>query len=881
MRSDDDPRHALPRRYRFILRLLPKHLRDEHELELADELAAERPRMHRFTLDVLRAALASHVDVLRQDLRTTMRQLRRAPLFALTTIVTLGAGIAGNVAFFTLVDRVLLRPLPLANADRLVTITEENLGRGMRAFGISPANFRDAVRDTALFAAVAAHGTRTGTLRVGETRERVAIAAVGGDFFRVVGERAFLGRTLQPDDDVPNPSAIVLAFDLWQRAFGGDESIVGREIEIDGGHFRVVGVMPKGFAFPSASASLWQPLGLTATDWAQRGARYLEGIALLRPGVTVADAAPSVERVGRALSDAFPATNRGWTLLLRDARTSIVGRVRAPLVLVWAAGALVLLIAIANVASLLLTRAVARERELALRVALGARATRVSRQLATESAVLSVVSATLGLGLASSVLARIAPLVSQFVPRATDLAVDSRIIMYTALLAIGTTLVLTLVALSSMRRDRLWHALGSGRAGASPRRRRAQRGIVVGEVALAVFVLIAGALVVRTLTRLLSRPLGFDPHAVTTFRIEPPWRIEPHGSSLDAQVAAIETDRARADARLTALLARLGSIPGVERTGAINRLPLAGDWWTSSIALPNHPATSAADRTPAFVRPVTPGYFGTLGQRVLRGRSFSPADGPGGQPVVVVDAELARTLWGSADPIGREVLVDGFPGRPRPHARVVGVVESVRLDHLEGERRPAFYVPFAQAIEGFYLNWGMDVVVRSSSPVPETQIRAIAREVIPDAVVFDIATMDDVIAHSTANRRFQLFVVGCFATLALLLATIGISGTMLLSVRERREELAVRLALGATPGRVWWSVQREGVRLTARGIVLGLAAALAGARVFDSVVYDIDTRDPIAVVGAAAFALLAACLAAAVPAHRAMRIDPARAMRES
>jgi len=260
MRADRDPFRKLPLRYRALLALLPVHLREQHSEELASDLAYERPALHRFAGDILRAACASHVDVLRQDVAIALRRIRRAPLFALVAILTLSVGIGGNVALFTLVDDVLLRPLPIRNAERVVTITEENPTRGLRAFGISPANFRDAVRDTTVFAATAPHGVRTGTLRVGEARSRVSIAAVGGSFFHVIAERPLIGRTLEPEDDVPNPRVVVLGFDLWQSAFGGDASIVGRDAEIDGNRFRVVGVMPKGFNFPSGSTALWQLL---------------------------------------------------------------------------------------------------------------------------------------------------------------------------------------------------------------------------------------------------------------------------------------------------------------------------------------------------------------------------------------------------------------------------------------------------------------------------------------------------------------------------------------------------------------------------------------------------------------------------------------------
>ena len=873
-----DPLRALPLRYRLLLALLPTHLRDEHGRELYDEIAAEAPPMSRFALDTIRASIASHADIVRQDLKVALRQLRRAPTFAIVAGITLAAGIGGNVAFFTLVDGVLLRQLRLAGADRVVDITEENIGRGMRNFGISPGNYRDYARDTTIFAAAAIYNARSGTVRIGEARERVSFTAVSGDFFRVLTDAPLLGRTLQPEDDVPDATPIVVAYSFWRRTLGGDPGIVGRELEVDGRPLRIVGVMPESFEFPNPAIAFWQPIGLREPDWARRGARYVQAAARLKPGVTVAAAASAVNTVRMSLVTAYPKTSAEWTVLLRDLRASRVDSVRTPLLLVWGAGALVLLIAIANVASLLLTRAVARERELALRVALGARVARVVRQLVTEAVVLTTLSAAAGVGIAWVVLDSVRPLASNFVPRMNEVAIDGRSAMYAALLAFATTLVLTAFALSSARRDRLWKALGTGRASVSRDRRRVQRAIVVAEVALAVFVMVAGGLVVRTLTRVLSQPMGFDARDAITFRVEPPWRAKLDGTP-EEQHAALVADRRRADEAFTRLMTQLEALPGVRKAGAVNRLPLTGDWWTSSFAVPER-STDDNDRIPAYTRPVTPGYFDAMGTRVIRGRELRASDDAGAERVIVIDNELARRAWGDADPVGREVLLDGPPNQPKPRARVVGVVETIHMNRLDAGVRPTMYASFAQAFEGHYLNWGMDVVVRGGTRLPDADIRRVVREVFPDAVVFRIATMENLVERSTADRRFQLFVLSFFGALALLLATIGVGGTILLSVRERREELAVRLALGAGPNRLWWSVQREGLLLAGRGALLGVTAALLGARAFSSVVYNVEVRDPASLAAAAVLVMIAAFVATSIPAIGAMRVNPVVAMRE-
>jgi predicted permease len=860
----------------LFLRLLPSHLRDEHEAELIEALTADTASPRRVAFDVTRAAFSSHVDVLGQDLRVAFRQLARAPAFAIVAILTLGAGIGGNTVFFSLADGVLFRQLPIPDADRIVTITEENLGRGMRDFGIAPGNFRDAVRDSTLFAAAALLGSQSAGIRIGDDREQMRIASVGGDFFRVLAERPVAGRTLQPEDDVPDARTVVLSRALAQRMFGDAESALGRDIEIDEKPFHIVGVMPQTFVFPSSSTVLWKPLGLQVADWDGRGARYLEAVAKLRRGISIADAAAAVAAIGRALTTSFPATNRGWSLLLRDARSARVSSARGPLLLAWGAGALVLLIAISNVASLMLTRAVAREREMALRVALGARVGRVLRQLMTECGVLSGLGCLVGLSIARLSLLLVRPLAVRFVPRMDEVAVDRRAVVYATALAIATMSLLTVISLSSVRRDRLWGMLGSARGGASRHRRRVQRGIVVAEAALAVFVLVAGGLVVHSLARLLSKPMGFEPHDLLTFRVEPPWRMQLDGLRAEAQIAAINAERRRANGEFSELVDRLRALPGVRGAAGINRLPLTGDWWTSSITLPQRPALTAADRIATFIRPVTPAYFEVMGQRVLRGRSFTSADGAGAARVAVIDAGLARQLWGDANPIGREIVLDG-PNAPR--ALVVGVVEAVHLDRLDATPRPAVYVPFAQAIEGFYLNWGMDLIVRGAASSSQLRIHRLVHEVFPEAVVFRMASMDDVIAQSTADRRFQLVVVGAFGVIALVLSSIGIGGTMLLAVRERREELAVRLALGAAPGHLWWRVQTDGMLLAGAGVTVGIACAFAAARVFSSVVYEIDVRDPMTMLGAAVLTLLSAFLATAIPAAGAVRVSPALAMR--
>lgn len=877
--STPDPLRGIPLRYRIWLMLLPAHVRDEHTQELREDLLGGDHSIFAVAADALRAAPKAHWDIVRQDVRTAIRQLRHNMAFAAIAGLTLAVGIGGNVAFFSLVDGVLLQQLPLQQADRLVDVVEENIARGMRDFGISAANFRDLSRDS-VFRSTAVFQSRSGTLSVGETKERTAFVAVSGEFFNVLLEPAFIGRPLLPEDDVVGNSNIVVSYAFWQRVLGGDEQAIGREIDVDGRLLRVVGVMRPGFAFPTAAAEFWRPLAMNESEWQSRGARFGSAIARLRGDVTIEQAAAAMNRAARALSATHPRTNDGWTVKVQELRASRVSSVRTPLLLIWGAGALVLIIAIANVASLFTARAISREREVALRAALGARLGRIVRQLTTEAAVLVTLSAIAGVALAVAILTLIRPLAQDFIPRMQEVAVNARAVGYTVLLLCFATALLSLLATAPLRSKALWTSLGSARTSASPKLRMRRRRVVVVEVALAVFALVGSALVVRTLAQLLAQPKGFDPRELLTFRVEPPWRFSVDLPPQELY-AAISADRQRAAAGFQLLTERLEALAGVRAVGAINRLPLTGNWWTTGVRLPDRVEAGDSTRLPAYVRPVTPNYVQAMGTRLLRGRPLAATDTREGDRVLLVDAEFAHRVWGERDPIGREVLLDGPPNAPNLRARVVGIVDAIHMNRLDDDLRPTMYVPFSQATEGHSMNWGMDVVLRGATLAMQDQVRRIVREVFPDAVMFRVATMDSIVELSTAQRRFQLLVLTFFGLLAVLLATIGIGGALMLAVRERHGELAVRLALGAVPQRLWWNVQREGLLLAAIGCAIGIVAALASARLFSAIVYGVSVRDPLAFLAAPATMIIAAFVAVAIPATRAAKASPLAALRSS
>lgn len=872
----------LPRRYRLVLALLPAHLRHEHEHELLHDLtrAPDAPSWIPLFADVVRAAPGAHWDVLRQDVRGALRQLRRAPGFAAIAILTLSLGLGGNLAFFTLVDGILFRPLPLAGSDKLVDITEENIPGGMREFGMSPANFRDYTRDSTLFAAVAAYQSRSGTLAAGDVQQRVVTTSVSGHFFETFRERAELGRVLLPSDDVVGGNAVVISHAFHQSALGGDPGVIGREITIDGQPLRIVGVMAAGFAFPSPTVAFWRPLAMPESEWERRGARFVSAVARLRENVSIAQASAALAREASVLSATYPTTNRDWTVLLRTVRDARVDSARSQLYLVWAAGILVFLVAIANVAGLFLARAITRGREFALRTALGARATRVARQVTTETLLLTAISAVIGTALAFMTLGWIRVAGARALPRIEEVALGWRSVAVSGVLAIATGLALGLVAVPAVQLRDTWSALGGGRGGASKGRWRLHRTLVAAEVAFAAFILIGASLVARTLWSLVHQPMGFVSANVATFRVEPPFRVDAN-LSLPELLPALDRDRRRVEGGYRALFARLQQLRGVESVGGINRLPLTGNYWMTTVKVPEHPSTDTEGRYQSWIRPVTDGYLETMGTRIVAGRSFAASDNADGERVVIVDQVLAHEVWGDSDPIGGLVQLDGPPDHDNT-ARVVGVAEPVHMNRLDAEQVGAVYVPMGQSLEGFFPNWGMDIVVRGAGAAQlGPEFRKLARLEFPDAVAFGETTMDALVADSLQERRFHLLVLGMFSALALLLSAVGVGGALMLVVRERRNELAVRMALGASRSRVWWDVERGGLALTLMGIVAGTGAALAGARLFESLVYGVDVRDPWSYLIAPMVLTAAALAAVAIPATRAIRVNPSAILRET
>ena len=877
-------RQRVPVAFRLLLLLLPRHLRSEHEAELRQFLQAEMPEgggaQARYwvetLLDVLRASPGAHLDILRQDLTLAARQLRRAPAYAALATLTLAIGIGGNVALFTVAYETLFAEPPFIDSRSLVRVSEENRELGLEAFGMSPANFRDFTEAAAdLTDGSAVWQRQSGTTMIADTPERLESVRVSGEFFRVFREAPLLGRTLAPDDDVPGSNVVVLSHAFWSGRLGSDPDVIDRTIEIDERPHRVVGVMPAGFEYPGTGMALWRPLGLTSSEWERRGARFVGSVFRLRPGITPGMLQDRLATRAAALAEALPETNEGWTTSVLTLREAASAGLRGPVLLVWLGAGLILLIAVVNVANLLLGRAVARREEMELRRALGARTGRLFRQTLTEGALLSLVGASLGLILAAVCLDRFQNAGVGIAPQRADLALDGMSVGFTVLLVVVVTGLFSVVpALAGRRRSAAAHG---GRRVRGVDRVRLQSGLVVAEIAFAVVVAVSTGLLARSAASLLSQPLGYRPDAVTTFRIEPPIRIDP-GLELPDLIAAFEADRARIQSSYDAFLDRLGAEAGVESVGGVNRLPLTGNWWITGVRLPD--SGTPDDSHAAFIRVVLPGFLSTMGTRIIEGRMLDDGDVAGARRAVVIDRSFADLHWPGQSAVGQALSFEGPPELGDLSARVVGVVETIRQSDLEADPRPTMYVPLAQATEGHSSNWGMDIVVRTSGArIAEDRLRDIARDFLPAAAVFRVQAMEDLIAASVATRRFQLLLFGSFAITAIVLTLVGVFGVLALFARERSREFGVRLALGASPRRIQWLVQRNALRCALLGSGIGLAGSFAVASVFESAVYGISAYDPLAFVVGPLTLVIAALGGGFGPAWSATRTDPAEVLR--
>lgn len=800
------------------------------------------------------------------DLRHATRALLRAPGFTVVAVLTLALGVGANTAIFSVVNGVLLKPLPFPEPDRIVRVLEGSPG----AWGTtSPPNFMDWRGEGDVFQEMAAYVRTAAALTDAGDAERIPGAVATAGFFPLLGTPPMLGRTLT-DADAGQERVVVLSHALWQRRCGADDDIVGSTVRLDGRDFAVIGVMPPGFEYP-AGAELWLPLAFSEEDLAtQRGAHYLDVLARLAPGVTVRDASSRMATVAGVLEARWPDTNTGASARVVELREALVGEVRPALLILLGAVGFVLLIACANVASLLLARTAARRRELAVRTALGAPRWRLVRHVLTESMLLGLGGGAAGLLLAELARRGLLAFPLPGVPRLEQVELDGAVLLFTGAASILTAVLFgALPAVKAGRASALTPALKAGGAAAGADRGggRLRGALVVAQMALAVLLLAGAGLLLKSFIRLQSVDPGFNPRGVLTFEMALP--------------AARYPDPAEARAFFSELEERITGLPGVESVGGVFGLPLTGFNYTISVEeLDGRPAyDEPAETRYTQVRIVTPDYFRTMQIPLRGGRVLEDTDRAGTLPAVVVNESAAELLWPGGDALGHtfELGTTLGLGGPRVGGTVVGIVSDIRHTGLGEEPRPEIYAAHRQFPVDF-----MSMAVRSTVP-PQSLIAPIreqVRQMDQGVPLDDVRTMQERVSDSVAQPRFYMLSLAVFAGAALLLAAIGVYGVLAYAVRQRVSEIGIRRALGAGTADVMRLVIRKAVALAGGGLIVGLLAACVLTRLLAGLLYRVSATDPATFGGVAILLAAVALLASWLPARRAAAVDPMTALRE-
>ena len=802
------------------------------------------------------------------DFRHAARALSRTPGFTIVAVLTLATGIGANAAIFSVVNAVLLKPLPFFEADRLVRVYDGSAGTRGTA---SPPNFVDWRRDNSVFEDMAAYAATSVALTGVGDAKRVAGAVVTDGFFPVLGPTPMLGRAISAADTVSGQErVVVLSHGLWRHHFDADPDVPGRTVHLEGRDYTVIGVMPPGFEYP-AGAELWAPLPFSEEELAtQRGGHYLDVVARLAPGVTVEEASSQMAAMARRLELRYPDTNTGASASAVGLREALVGDVRPALLILLGAVGFVLLIACANVANLLLARTAGRRRELAVRSALGAGRGDLVRHVLTESVLLALLGGAAGLLLAVSGLKLLLTLPVDSMPHLADTQLDATVLLFTATVSLLTGLFFgVLPAVKAGSTSDLNGALKSGGAAVTVDRAstRTRGALVVAEVALAVLLLSGAGLLLKSFVELQRVDPGFNPRDVLTFDMPLP----------RARYAEPQQSRAF----FAELNQRIEALPGVERVAAVFGLPLSGFSYIISVeVLDGGPAYDTPGQEHyTQVRVVTPEYFRVMEIPLRSGRALGDSDRTGTQPVVVVNESAAKLLWPGRDPLGHtfELGTRLGLGGDRAGGTVVGVVADIKHKGLGEATQPEVFFAHSQ----FPVDY-MSVAVRTSVP-PQSltaPIREQVREMDSGLPIDQMRTLEQRLANSVAQPRFYMLLLGIFAAAALFLAAIGIYGVLAYAVRQRSNEIGIRRALGARAGDLLRMVVGRAMALAAGGLAVGLLASFVLTRLLSGLLYGVSATDPLTFAGVACLLATVALLASLIPARRAARVDPIVALRE-
>ncbi len=802
------------------------------------------------------------MNTLLQDLRYGFRMLLKHKSFTIVAIIALGLGIGANTAIFSLVNGVLLRPLPYPDADRIVYFEGQNLERGIAQSNISAPDFEDWTNQSNAFAHTAFYWTGGAAFAAGNGEpERVPRAGVTSAFFDVLGVQPMLGRAFLVEEHPPNgPPVAILSEGLWKRRFGSDRDIIGKTITISARPVTVVGVMPGGFEFPEES-QIWTPAGVNIAE-ESRDNRSYSAIGRLKPGVKLEQAQTQISAINQQLALAHADTNKGWGVNLAILHELQVRAVRPSLLVLLGAVALVLLIACANVANLLLARAAARQKEIAIRTALGASRTRVIRQMLTESLLLSVLGGCLGLLLSVWLTELLVAMNPPDSPRLSEVSLDYRVLAFTVAVSALTGILFGLApALQASRLNVSGSLKEGGRTGTGHRRTDARSLLLIGEVALSLILLVGAGLLIKSFFRLQDVKPGFNPERVLI-------------ASLSLPSAKYKEDARRVEF-YRELTTRLQALSGVEAAGAGLNLPLgASNYLIGRGFIPDGRPMTADEEVGAMYSTATPGYFEALQIPLLAGRLFNERDNADTPKTVIINRTAAIKSFGSeAGALGKRLTIWRDEKFPR---EVVGVVGDVKPAALAEDGGAQIYTPHAQ--DG---SWGFLTVVLRTTAAPAAMTATLRREVLSldkDQPIYNVRTMDEVVAQSIGTRRVSMLLVSVFAGAALLLAAVGIYGVMAYSVTQRTQEIGIRMALGAQAGDVLRMVVRQGMTLALVGIGVGLAGAFGFTRMLASLLFGVNASDPLVYVGISFLLGFVALLACYLPARRAAKLDPMKAL---
>src|SRR4051794_1705266 len=801
------------------------------------------------------------------DIRYAIRMLAKSPAFTFIAVLTLALAIGANTAIFSVVNAVLLRPLPYPDAEQLVQVfgTQPTLPEAPT----SPANFLEWRAENQVFTHIATYVGQGLNLTGTDKPERVVGARVSADLFQLLGGQPALGRDFTAEEDRDGSDRVViLSYEFWQHRFAGDPNAIGRTITMSDQTYTIVGVMPRGFAFPSTRAQVWTPIAFNAAERATRDTNFIDVVARLKPGVSIEQAQANMTAVAQSQTQRYPETNVGIGIKVASLQEHLVGDVRPMLVVLLGAVGFVLLIACANVANLLLARATARSREMAIRGALGASRSRVVRLLLTESVLLAIVGGALGLLLAIWSLDLLVSLKPANLPRLAEINVNRTVFLFTAAVSVLTGILFGLAPAWQVSKTDLNEGLKeSGRGGSdAPRRHRMRALLVISEVALSLVLLIGAGLMIRSFSRLLAVDPGFKAdHVLAAFVSLPVAKY----SKREEQVAFFDR-----------LLERLSNVPGVSAASVVTDIPLYGGSSTG-FDVDGRPPALPGQRTMTDYRMINSDYFAAMGMRIVRGRAFSRHDTEKAPGVVIINETLAARYFAGQDPIGQRLNLSGSPKDLR---EIVGVVADVRNYGLDAEVKPEVYVPFLQSAPGYLANMtsALTIVVRST--IDPTALGQTLREQVQaldkDQPVSAIKTMEWYLADSMAQRRFNMLLLAVFAGLALVLAAVGIYGVIAYTVTQRTHEMGIRIALGARGGDILRLVFSNAMVTTIVGIMIGLGAAFALTRLLQSLLYQVAATDPVVFATIPLLLLTVAAIATYLPARRAMKVNPISALRE-